>query len=227
MRALVVCLALTLTTTPWPALAQQLPEETAKPETADRRTTDPSAETGTFELKHMDPRVAVTLLRSILQTRQVIEISETRTVVVRDSPQIVSEAAALIAELDVPAPQWRIDLCTQTPAGERVLREVPIEDEQLTLSYGAADDGRINLSLRPGQPGGTEISVTYEFRSRIRYDPAVPPFAFSESGKATLGDGEQLELLKASQPGVDRALSVLLGQPDPASRLFLRFKRVN
>jgi type II secretory pathway component GspD/PulD (secretin) len=55
-------------------------------------------------LKHLDTKSAVTVLRSIFQTRQIAELPDRDIIIFRDSADGVEQSAKLLREIDVPAP---------------------------------------------------------------------------------------------------------------------------
>ena len=58
-------------------------------------------------LKHLETQEAVTVLRSIFQTRQIAELRARGIIVFRDAPEAVEQATELLREIDVPSPSRR------------------------------------------------------------------------------------------------------------------------
>jgi hypothetical protein len=182
-------------------------------------------ETRIVKLEHIDPRTAVTAVRSLYQLRQVVEIPARRTVVFRDDPKTVDGAAELLEKIDVPPPRWIAELILVTGSQEQLVRRLDIEREDIHLSFSNGVDGGVSVDLDAHDPGIAALRTKYRLGASLKTGEDKPGLALDESGEATFEDGDEFIVVEASRPEIREKLAEAVGHDGQANALVLRFRR--
>jgi hypothetical protein len=186
-------------------------------------------ETRVVELRHLDTRAAVTLVRSIGQVRQIVDFPQMRTLVLRDQPRTVAQMVDLLRDVDVPLPDWAVEVRLVTDAGDRLLRRLGVEEESLSLVFGDPNSpiiGHVGVALH-AEPYADNLLATYEIAVALPGDASAKPLRFSESGRASIADGDRLNVVGPALPKHRDALAATLGLDDEPREVYLRFRQID
>lgn len=179
-----------------------------------------TSETRVFVVEHIGTKAAVTLLRSTMGVRQIAEIPKNRRLVITDEPARLDAIASLLAQTDVPAPRWQVELVMLDASGERSLRQFDVEREQVDLQY----TGALNVMLDFDAPTDEELTGSYRIAVSFRGDD---PLNYQEAGKLTVAPGGRLVVFAPTSEEHRRELARAVGMPGEGRDLFLRFRRAD
>lgn len=200
-------------------------EEKALPELTANQA-DVGREIRVFELEHLATKSAQIVLRTILDTRLLAEVSEQRALVLRGDAQTVEVAARILREIDVPLPRWRVDLILVTGNSEEVIRRLDAQHEEFVIRFGEEDAGNVRVEFKVHVPGVTELRMAYEVSTHLAGNNSTEPYSSSESGEATLGSGDRMGYVRPSAQTHRKQLASLFGLDGEVKELFLRVHRM-
>jgi len=139
------------------------------PNTPEKRKLYDEQVVKTFYLTHAEPKQAMNLLKTMLDSKVLFVDEKARLVVMRDSPEAVRMAEKLMGSLDMPEAEVMLEV-EVIEIQRSKLTELGIKyPTQLTLSAGAAAGFTLEnlLHLTKDQILATPLSATANFRREI------------------------------------------------------------
>lgn len=191
---------------------------------AEREAVSGKEEIRVFRLSHIDTKTAVTMFRTLLQTRVVAEVPAQQTVILRDTPDVLARAEQLMADLDAAQPRWSAELVVDSGKREQVIREIDLAGFDAGIWFGENKTQYVGLELDCGPAGNGMIVAEYEISLRL-IDSEGSALGFKENGEARLTAGDSLTIFRTTRTDHRRALSSVLGLDGEADALRLRFKQ--
>jgi general secretion pathway protein D len=95
-----------------------------------------------FHLVNADAKQLVTMIKTLLKTKDLFVHEKTNSIVMRDTPDVIELAARLVADQDIPDPEVMLEVEVLEVAGSRL--------SEIGVAYPSA----LNFSLQGGAPGG-------------------------------------------------------------------------
>jgi len=123
-----------------------------------------------FHLVHADAKQMLTLIKSVLKTKDIIINEKTNSLIMRDTPDVVDMAAKIVADQDIVVPE--------------VMLEVEVLEVTRTLLSDLGIRYPDRVTLTPSVPGGGDLTVG-NFTAATRRDnlvvSPVPTVTFNAS----------------------------------------------
>jgi general secretion pathway protein D len=164
----------------------------------------------TFYLTHAEPKQAMNLLKTMLDSKVLFMDEKARLVVMRDSPEAVRMAEKLMGSLDMPEAEVMLEV-EVIEIQRSKLTELGIKyPTQFTLSAGAAAGFTLDslLSLTKDQILATPLSATANFRREVTAADilASPRIRARSREKAKILIGDRV-------PVITNSVTPTVGQP--------------
>ena len=186
------------------------------PNTPEKRKLYDEQVVKTFYLTHAEPKQAMNLLKTMLDSKVLFMDEKARLVVMRDSPEAVRMAEKLMGSLDLPEAEVMLEV-EVIEIQRSKLTELGIKyPTQFTLSAGAAAGFTLEnlLNLTKDQILATPLSATANFRREITAADilASPRIRARSREKAKILIGDRVPVITNSTTPLGTGGSVVTGQ---------------
>lgn len=186
------------------------------PNTPEKRKLYDEQVVKTFYLTHADPKQAMNLLKTMLDSKVLFMDEKARLVVMRDSPDAVRMAEKLMGSLDLPEAEVMLEV-EVIEIQRSKLTELGIKyPTQFTLSAGAAAGFTLDslLSLTKDQILATPLSATANFRREITAADILssPRIRARSREKAKILIGDRVPVITNSLTPQATGIGVVTGQ---------------
>jgi len=170
----------------------------------------------TFYLTHAEPKQAMNLLKTMLDSKVLFMDEKARLVVMRDSPEAVRMAEKLMGSLDLPEAEVMLEV-EVIEIQRSKLTELGIKyPTQFTLSAGAAAGFTLDslLHLTKDQILATPLSATANFRREVTAADilASPRIRARSREKAKILIGDRVPVITNSLTPQATGIGVVTGQ---------------